>query len=82
MGTGDQLLLFTDGLVEASNADEKPFGEQALAGIAQQHSAETAGQLMHSLLNAVSQHCEGHFQDDASVIVVKATGSTTALRCE
>src|SRR5215470_2380753 len=77
MGTGDQLLLFTDGLVEASNADEQPFGEQALAGIAQQHSAETAGQLMHSLLNAVSQHCEGRFQDDASVIVVKASGSST-----
>ena len=73
MEIGDQFLLFTDGLVEACNADEKPFGEQALAAISQERSSESACQFMHSVLNAVSQYCEGHFQDDASVIVVKAS---------
>jgi serine phosphatase RsbU (regulator of sigma subunit) len=70
MGTGDQLLLFTDGLVEACNVNDEPFGEEALVHVAQKHSP-SAQQSMRSLMQAVSQHCGGHFQDDASLIVVK-----------
>jgi sigma-B regulation protein RsbU (phosphoserine phosphatase) len=79
MGTGDQLLLFTDGLVEACDLDEEPFGEQALVRIVQEHSAESGQRIMRSLLSAVAQHCDGHFQDDASLILVKAgTGRSGA----
>lgn len=70
--TGDRLLLFTDGLVEASNANEAPFGEHNLVRIVQENPSSTARQLMASLMRAASEHCGENFQDDASLIVLKA----------
>ena len=69
---GDKLVVFTDGLVEACNADEEPFGEDNVARIARENPAASARDLMDLLTQAASQHCGGHFQDDASVIVLKA----------
>ncbi len=72
MSRGDKLLLFTDGLVEASDANDEPFGEQNLLRIARENPSSRARDLMGSLIQAASQHCGGHFQDDASLIVLKA----------
>lgn len=72
MRSGDKLLLFTDGLVEACNADDEPFGEQNLINIAEQNPNSSAKELMGLLTCAASQHCAGHFQDDASLIVLRA----------
>jgi phosphoserine phosphatase RsbU/P len=72
VGRGDRLLLFTDGLVEISNADEEPFGEQSLIRIAHENPSFSADELMGLLVRAAAQHGGGHFQDDASVIVLKA----------
>jgi phosphoserine phosphatase RsbU/P len=69
---GDRLLLFTDGLVEACNPDEDFFSEHNLVRIAQEHSGSSAGELLGRLVHAASQHCGDHFQDDASLIVLKA----------
>jgi len=73
MGRGDRLLLFTDGLVEAVDANDEQFGEQNLIGVIRENSRSSAHDLMDSLLRAASQHCDGHFQDDASMIVLKAS---------
>jgi len=73
MGSGDRLLLFTDGLVEAVDRNEEQFGEQNLIGVIRENSRSSAHDLMDSLLRAASQHCDGHFQDDASMIVLKAS---------
>jgi len=70
--SGDRLLVFTDGLVEASDADEEPFGEHGVTRVAQENPAASAAELMSLLMQAASQHCGGHFQDDASMIVLKA----------
>jgi serine phosphatase RsbU (regulator of sigma subunit) len=72
MSGGDRLLLFTDGLVEACNQDEEFFGEQNLIGIAREHSKSSADGLLGLLMHAASQHGGEHFQDDASLIVMKA----------
>ena len=72
MSGGDRLLLFTDGLVEACNQDEEFFGEQNLIGIAREHSKSSADGLLGLLMHAASQHSGEHFQDDASLIVMKA----------
>ena len=69
--SGDALLLFTDGLIDAWNEQEEPFGEWNVVRIAQQ-SPGPAVELMESLLAAASQHCGGRFQDDASVVIVRA----------
>jgi phosphoserine phosphatase RsbU/P len=72
MRGGDKLLVFTDGLVEASDANDEPFGEHNVLRIARENPDSRARDLMGSLIQAASQHCNGHFQDDASLIVLKA----------
>lgn len=72
---GDKLLLFTDGLVEASNSAQEWFGEQNVVRVAEENSECDAEELMQLLLRSVSRHCEGRFQDDATLIVVRATGA-------
>ena len=69
---GDELLMFTDGLVEACNAAEEAFGEERLIRIAQKNAAMSAEQLKTLLMRSAAEHCGGQFQDDASLIVVKA----------
>lgn len=69
---GDRLLLFTDGLVEASDDDDEPFGEGKLASLAGENRAATSEDLLHAIMQAASQHCGEKFQDDASLIVLKA----------
>src|SRR5215469_6443058 len=76
MKSGDRLLLFTDGLVEASNSGDEPFGEQNLIRIARENAQSAAQDLMGLLVRSASQHTAGHFQDDASLIVMKATAET------
>jgi len=71
--SGDRLLLFTDGLVEACNAQEESFGEHNLIRIARENPRSSAENLMGLLIRAASQHSGEHFQDDASLIVLKAT---------
>jgi serine phosphatase RsbU (regulator of sigma subunit) len=73
MRSGDRLLLFTDGLVEACNADEEPFEEHNLIRIARENPSSSAEGLLGLLMRAASQHTGEHFQDDASLIVLKAT---------
>lgn len=72
MGSGDKLVVFTDGLVEACNVDDEAFGEDNVVRIARENPASNAEDLMGLLTQAASRHCGGHFQDDASLIVLKA----------
>ena len=69
---GDRLLLFTDGLVEARDAKEEEFGEQNLIRSARENPESSAQQLLKLLMDEASRHCRGEFQDDASLIVLKA----------
>jgi len=77
MRGGDKLLLFTDGLVEACNADDESFGEQNLIRIAQENPGSSAEKLMDLLMRAAARHCGQQFQDDASLIVLKASEVAT-----
>ena len=77
MRSGDKVLLFTDGLVEACNADEESFGEHNLIRIAQENPTSSAEELMGLLIRAASQHGDEHFQDDASLIVLKLIEGAT-----
>jgi phosphoserine phosphatase RsbU/P len=72
LGSGDALLIFTDGMVEACNQDDEAFGEERLIRIATENRGANAGRLEKLLTQAASAHCGGRFQDDASMIVVRA----------
>src|SRR5215471_4093689 len=76
MNSGDRLLLFTDGLVEAPNSCDEQFGEHNLIRIARENPQSSAQDLKRLLIEAATQHTAAHFQDDASLIVLKATPET------
>ena len=69
---GDTLLMFTDGMVEASNQDDEPFGEARLVEMALENRNASASALEKLLTLAAAKHCGGRFQDDASMIVLRA----------
>jgi serine phosphatase RsbU (regulator of sigma subunit) len=71
MSNGDTLLMFTDGLVEACNGKDEFFGEEKLVRIARENPARNASDLKDLLIGAASRHCGEHFQDDASLIVLR-----------
>lgn len=67
---GDRLVLFTDGLIEATNHTDEEFGEARLIDILLQcHALESQG-LEERVLNAASAFCNGHFHDDATLVVM------------
>ncbi len=70
--SGDRLLLFTDGITEASGPDEQEFGEANVASFACAHSERTASEINRLLLERVSSFCHAHFQDDATLLVIAA----------
>jgi serine phosphatase RsbU (regulator of sigma subunit) len=69
---GDRLLLYSDGITEARNADGEFFGEHRLVNFTQR--AEVAGQpapeTLRRLTAAVLAHQGGKLQDDATLVLV------------
>lgn len=68
--SGDRLVLFTDGLVEAENATRELYGDDRLIETLRRHASDSAEELQRRILAAASEHCGGEFQDDATLIVV------------
>jgi sigma-B regulation protein RsbU (phosphoserine phosphatase) len=69
---GDRLLLFTDGITEASDVDGKEFEEAGIAAFAQANHALSARELNNRLLAQVTAFCSAQFQDDATLLVIAA----------
>jgi sigma-B regulation protein RsbU (phosphoserine phosphatase) len=69
---GDRLLLFTDGITEASDADGNEFDESGIATFATANAALSASELNRRLLAQVTAYCSGQFQDDATLLVIAA----------
>jgi sigma-B regulation protein RsbU (phosphoserine phosphatase) len=67
---GDRLVLFTDGITEASGPDGREFGEDNLAAVATANRATSASALNSTVLVQVKDFSMGHFQDDATLLVI------------
>jgi sigma-B regulation protein RsbU (phosphoserine phosphatase) len=72
LAPGDRLVIFTDGLTEARNADDDEFGETRLIDAAVRHRACSAPALQARLVDAVAAFTGGRLQDDATLIVAAA----------
>ncbi len=70
LAPGDRLLLFTDGISEASNARDEEFGEERLAQLASALRDRGAHELKNRILQAISSFTGGRAQDDATLVVV------------
>jgi sigma-B regulation protein RsbU (phosphoserine phosphatase) len=72
VGTGDRLVLFTDGITEARTAADEEFGEDRLLDLTVRHRACSAPALQARLSDAVTSFTGGRFQDDATLMVMAA----------
>ena len=70
LAPGDRLLLFTDGISEASNARDEEFGEERLAQLASALRDRNAHELKNRILQAVSSFTGGRVHDDATLVVI------------
>jgi sigma-B regulation protein RsbU (phosphoserine phosphatase) len=70
---GDTLLLFTDGLVEARNADREQFGQDRLEAVVKAAVGGAAADIQAALINTVQQFAgdEPQFDDITLVIAVR-----------
>ncbi|HKQ61706.1 MAG TPA: GAF domain-containing SpoIIE family protein phosphatase [Candidatus Polarisedimenticolaceae bacterium] len=70
---GDRLIAFTDGLVEARDAQRGFFGAARVLDIARRCRTADARGLRLALLDELSRHCGGTPpQDDVTIVVVGA----------
>jgi len=70
LSAGDRLLLFTDGITEASDADGQEFEEANIARFAKANAGLSANELTKGLLAKVTGFCGARFQDDATLLVI------------
>jgi sigma-B regulation protein RsbU (phosphoserine phosphatase) len=68
--SGDRMVLYTDGVTEASNSDDEEFGEERLLQVLQQDPTRTAVEIQKNILQAAAQFSRGPWQDDATLLVV------------
>jgi phosphoserine phosphatase RsbU/P len=70
LGPGDRVLLFTDGVTEAPNAEGEEFGEARLLQVLVENRELSAENLQKKVLSVVAEFCRGHWHDDATLIAI------------
>jgi phosphoserine phosphatase RsbU/P len=77
---GDRLLLYTDGVTEARNADGSLFGLPRLIDLTERHVASglPTPEILRRLSHAVLEHQAGVLQDDATLLLVEWTTDALA----
>ncbi|HTR26884.1 MAG TPA: PP2C family protein-serine/threonine phosphatase [Terriglobales bacterium] len=68
--TGDRLVLYTDGLTEARNAEGEEFGEHNVTRVGNQNRHLAASEMLDFLRLEVTAFCQGTFHDDLTLVVV------------
>jgi phosphoserine phosphatase RsbU/P len=72
IGPGEVLLLYTDGLPDAINLEETPFGTERIVEALQECRACGAREIQQMLVEAVEAHASGaEAVDDITLVVVK-----------
>jgi sigma-B regulation protein RsbU (phosphoserine phosphatase) len=80
IGRGDTLLLYTDGVIEVTDANQDDFGEDRLVRVVSDAAGRPARGIIDALLAATRAHAgRSQYDDDVTLLVVKrlAGGSPT-----
>jgi len=73
---GDLLLLFTDGITEATTPNGEEFGEDRLIAAAQVPNERSLEDLQSHVLGEVKDFCQSQMNDDATLLMIAAALST------
>jgi serine phosphatase RsbU (regulator of sigma subunit) len=71
VSAGDRLALFTDGVVEASDASGEPFGYERLEALLEREAARSPEEIVQAVLSAVSSHVgTAPLEDDRTLVLL------------
>jgi len=76
---GDKILLFTDGITEATNASGEEYGEDRLSKRLAESSGSKIATLHSTLIEEVFEFCGRDFADDATLVLVSFAPSRDAV---
>lgn len=68
---GDVVVCYTDGVTEAINAAEEPFGVERLIETVAAARTGSAQTILEAITDALSRHAEGPLYDDVTLVVIK-----------
>jgi sigma-B regulation protein RsbU (phosphoserine phosphatase) len=71
--SGDRLVLYTDGVTEAANAEDEEFGDARLIQVLSEHRDATAQHLQAQILAAAGAFCANRWHDDATLLILAAS---------
>jgi serine phosphatase RsbU (regulator of sigma subunit) len=88
LASGDRLLLYTDGVSEATNDADEEFGPERLAELVNGPGSESMQERYAEIMNRVRGHAAGKFTDDATLLLLSvneaaptaASHATTQMR--
>jgi serine phosphatase RsbU (regulator of sigma subunit) len=72
LNPGDVLAIYTDGIVEAMNAQQEEFGEARLVQTLRQNRHLDAASLLEAVVAGVQQFAGGEQGDDLTLLVARA----------
>jgi len=70
LAPGDRVIFFTDGVTEACDAAGEEFGDARLLHLLQEHRVATASALQEKILAVAGEFSQGHWHDDATLLVL------------
>ena len=71
--TGDLLCLYTDGITEATNANDEDYGRSRLIDVLEKYKSSSSSEICRALLSDVRRFSGSAPVDDATVLVIRAT---------
>ncbi len=72
---GDTLVMFTDGINEATDVNDEEFGMERLSEVVRSNASQSAEVIQNSILEAVTGFCRGAQQgDDMTLLIVRYMG--------
>jgi sigma-B regulation protein RsbU (phosphoserine phosphatase) len=72
MEPGDTLIVYSDGITDAVDELEQPFGEKRLQECVRKHASDSAATIMERVVEAVKAHERGTPRiDDLTLLVIK-----------
>lgn len=75
LGAGDVVVFYTDGLTEAENNRQEPYGETRLERVVKENAHRTAHQIKNAILASVTEFVgNAPVMDDLTLVVVRYIG--------